>query len=129
MTNDPKDVVFGTKMSDWISRVPNELPRDAVGLWQIIPAGEINFKLSGHVLVDYVRRNILALLGAGALPVIGGKGTGFAWVHQPQFGMTNDEIVRNVIAEWLSVGNNVDDLIGSVWFALPRPGTKYIKMD
>ena len=129
MKSDPKDVIFGTKMSEWISRVPNELTRDAVGLWQIVPDGEFNFQLSGAALADFVRRNIVELIDAGALPVTGGKGTGYDWVYQPQFGTIKDDIVRNVIAEWQRIGNNVDELMGSVWFALPRPGAKYIKMD
>ena len=60
MKSDPIDVIFGTKMSEWISRVPNELTRDAVGLWQIVPDGEFNFQLSGSELTDFVRRNIVA---------------------------------------------------------------------
>ena len=129
MKSDPKDVIFGTKMSEWISRVPNELTRDAVGLWQIVPDGELNFRLSGFSLAEFVRRNIVALIDAGAIPVAGGKGTGYEWVYQPQFGTTKEDIVRNVVAEWQRIGNNVDELMGSVWFARPRPGTKYIKMD
>ena len=129
MTVDPKDRVFGVRMSEWISLVPGELPRDAVGMWQIVPAGTINFGLSGSELIDYVRRNIFALLAAGAIPVFGGRGTEFEWVYQPQFGITAEDIARNVIAEWQRIGNDVGDLAGSVWFARPRPGTKYITMN
>ena len=129
MTSEPIDSIYGVAMSEWISLVPGELPRDAVGLWQIVPAGTIHFKLSGNDLVDYVRRNIYALLGAGAVPVISGGETGFDWVYQPQFGATKEEIAQSVIAEWQRIGNDVGDLAGSIWFALPRPGKKYVKMD
>jgi hypothetical protein len=129
MINNQKDKVYGMKMSEWISRVPNELDRDAVGLWQIVPAGEINFGLAGGDLIDYVRRNINALLDAGAVPVRGGNGTGFDWVRQSHFGISKASIIEAVIAEWQRVGNDVDDLMDSIWFARPRPGSKYIKMD
>ena len=31
--------IYGTTIEQWISLVPGELPIDAVGLWQIVPAG------------------------------------------------------------------------------------------
>ena len=129
MTNDPVESVYGMRMGEWISRVPGELPRDAVGLWQIVPAGALRFKLGGNELVEYVRRNIFALVEAGAVPVIAGGGTGYDWVYQSQFGLTKEEIASGVIAEWQRIGNDAGDLAGSVWFARPRPGTKYIKID
>ena len=128
MNNDPKDKVFGTAMIEWIARAPNELPRDAVGLWQIVSAGVVNFDLSGSNLVEFVGRSIMALLDAGALPVRGGNGTSHFWIYQPQFGATKDAVRRGVIAEWQRIGNDVDDLMDSIWFALPRPGENYVKM-
>ena len=102
---------------------------DAVGLWQIVPAGSLRFRLTGNDLVDYVRLNIFELIEAGAVAVHSGGDTGFEWVHQPQYGMTKEEIARNVIVEWQRIGNDVGALAGSVWFALPRPGTKYVKLN
>ncbi|WYX25629.1 hypothetical protein WJ969_07865 [Achromobacter xylosoxidans] len=69
MNNEPVNKYFGTPMSEWIARVPNELGVDAVGLWQIIPVGADHFGLSGAELEDFSRRCIVALLEKGAVPV------------------------------------------------------------
>lgn len=129
MNNDPVENVYGMRMSEWIALVPGELPQDAVGLWQIVPAGLLRFNLKGSDLVNYVRRNIYALVDAGAIPVVGGRGTGFDWVYQSQYGSTKEEIASKVIEEWQRIGNDIGELANSVWFARPRPGTNYIKMD
>lgn len=39
MTIEPQHVDYGTPVSEWIALIPGELPRDAVGLWQIVPDG------------------------------------------------------------------------------------------
>ena len=33
MTEDPKHLLYGHPMSEWIKMVANELPIDAVGMW------------------------------------------------------------------------------------------------
>ena len=35
-------------MSEWIKMVANELPDDAVGLWQIVPGGRRDFGLDSE---------------------------------------------------------------------------------
>jgi hypothetical protein len=54
--------IYETPVEEWIAAVPNELPIDAVGLWQIVPAGRDGFELSGLELIEFVRLNLLALL-------------------------------------------------------------------
>jgi hypothetical protein len=39
MNNEPRNKRFGDTMSDYIVQVANELPYDAVGMWQIVPGG------------------------------------------------------------------------------------------
>ncbi|MBI4275949.1 MAG: hypothetical protein HY659_14740 [Rhizobiales bacterium] len=119
MNQEARHRVYGTPMSEWIARVPNEMPRDAVGLWQIVPAGRRGFGLDGADLVDFVRRCLHALVEHGAKPVIGGGGTNYEWIYQPQYGQSNSEIVENVIAEWLASGGGDTDP-GGLWFALPE---------
>jgi hypothetical protein len=128
MSNEPVDKIYGTSMSEHIALVPGELPRDAVGLWQIVPAGVVRFGLSGQDLTDYVRRNIFALVDAGAVPVKAAVGSGYEWDRMYQFGNTRELIAAAVIAEWQRIGNDPGDLAGSIWFALPRTGQKYVKM-
>lgn len=36
MTEEPRHKRFGDTMSDYIVQVANELPYDAVGMWQIV---------------------------------------------------------------------------------------------
>jgi hypothetical protein len=127
MTEEAQEDVSEQAISEWIALVPDELPDDAVGLWQILAAGQNRFQLEGADLVKYVRRNILVLLEAGAIPVDGGNGTGYDWVAKYGYGDTRDAIVHGVVAEWLASQN--DQMYPwSVWFALPRASPSYIKM-
>ena len=72
MTDEPRHKYYGNLMSDYVVQVANELPVDAVGLWQIVPGGRRGFDLEGEALTAYVRRCIAELLSLGALLVIGG---------------------------------------------------------
>lgn len=115
-----RDNVFGQTVMEYIQTVPGELPIDAVGLWQIVPAGRQRFGLSGEELTEFVRRCVVALLVRGARPVIGGGGTRYDWILQPQYGDTDDQIVDAVVKEWLASGGTDGDP-GGLWFALPSP--------
>src|SRR4051812_2005334 len=99
MTQELRHTAYGRTMSEWIALTPGELTRDAVGLWQIVPEGRGGFGLQGADLVEFVRRSLHALLERGAKPVVGGRGTGYNWIVQPQYGSSNDEIAEAVIAE------------------------------
>jgi hypothetical protein len=74
MSEELRDKRFGTPMSEYIVRVANELPVDAVGLWQIVPGGRRGFGLEDEALTDFVRRCIAELLSRGAVPVMRGDG-------------------------------------------------------
>jgi hypothetical protein len=119
MSDEPAHKRFGTPMSQYIVQVANELPVDAVGLWQIVPGGRYDFDLEGDALTDYVRRCIAELLSRGAVPVIGGADKGYYWIPQPQYGSHPKEIIDNVIREWLANGAQDEDP-GGLWFALPE---------
>ena len=127
MTEERRDNVYGRTISEWIALVPGELPRDAVGLWQILAAGQHSFELVGAELIDYVRRNVAVLLDAGAIPVAGGRGTNYDWVAKTNYGSRRDEIIDAVIKEWQATTG--DEMYPwSLWFALPRDNAAYIKM-
>ena len=118
MTEEPRHRRFGDTMSDYIVQVANELPYDAVGIWQIVPGGRRGFDLEGDALTDYVRRCIAELLSRGAVPVIGGGPDGeHHWILQRQYGSRPEEIIENVIREWLANGAQDEDP-GGLWFAL-----------
>jgi hypothetical protein len=103
---------------EYIQTVSGELPIDAVGLWQIVPAGRQGFKLSGDDLTEFVYQCVFALVTHGAKPVIGGGGTKHGWIIQSQYGETSEEIVDAVMEEWLTLGAGDCDP-GGLWFALP----------
>lgn len=119
MSEEQRHKRFGVPMSEYIVQVANELPDDAVGMWQIVPGGRYGFGLEGEALTDYVRRCIAELLSRGAIPVIGGADKGYYWIHQPQYGTQPEEIVEGVVAEWLANGARDEDP-GGLWFALPE---------
>ena len=130
MTNEPRHANYNSTISEWIALIPGELPVDAVGLWQIVPAGRDEFGLTGPALADFVRRGILALLDAGAVPVRHEPGSEYDWSRQPQYGTGRDEIANAIMTEWKSMPDDPLALCGQgVWFARPRPGTKYVKLD
>src|SRR5690242_16822576 len=104
MREEPRHKYYGDTLSDYIVQVANELPIDAVGMWQIVPGGRNGFGLEGEALTDYVRRCIAELLSRGAVPVMGGGDTGYYWIAQPQYGSKPDEIIENVVREWLANG-------------------------
>ena len=120
MSDEPREKRSGETMSDYIVQVANELPIDAVGMWQIVPGGRQGFDLEGNALTDYVRRCIAELLSRGAVPVFGGGADGpHDWIVQRQYGSRPEEIIENVIREWLANGAQNGDP-GGLWFALPQ---------
>ena len=119
MTAEQKHRYFGDKMSDYIVQVANELPVDAVGMWQVVRGGRHGFGLEGDALTDYVRRCIAELLSRGAVPVIGGGQSEHEWIVQRQYGSRPEEIIENVVREWLANGAQDEDP-GGLWFALPE---------
>lgn len=131
MIDEPRDKGSGETISEAISQYPQELDRDAVGIWQIVPGGRMDFGLSGDALADYVRRTIYALLDAGAVPVRHVPGNGFRWSRQKQYGLTREEIAEAIIAEWEPVPYDSYSMIEHCpWFARPRPNDpNYVKMD
>jgi hypothetical protein len=110
-----KDRFFGQTIMEYIQMVPGELPVDAVGLWQIVAAGQEWFGLRDDDLIEFVHRSVFALLTHGARPVIGGGGTKHDWILQSQYGETNEEILDTVVKEWLA--EDCDPY--GLWFALP----------
>ena len=118
MTEELRHKYFDRPMSEWIKMVANELPIDAVGMWQIVPGGRHGFGLEGEALTEYVRRCIAELLSRGAVPVVGGGLEGeHDWIEQKQYGSRPDEIIENVVREWLANGARDEDP-GGLWFAL-----------
>jgi hypothetical protein len=118
MSEESRERYSGTPMSQWMEEIANDLARDAVGIWEIVPDGQIGFGLEGKALIDYVRRQIAVLLARGAVPVRSGGGSEHDWIVQLQYGSRPDEILENVMREWLADGARDDDF--RVWFALPE---------
>lgn len=128
MTKSARHKTYGHTVQEQISFFPGELPVDAVGLWQIVPSGRDAFGLTGAELDDFVRRSVLALLAAGAVPVRHKPGSDFEWDQQPQYGHSPDGIADAIVSEWHKMPDDQLALVGEVWFALPRPGKKYVKI-
>lgn len=117
MTSERREKFFGATVDEVIAGHLGELESDGIAFAGIIGEGRYGFEFSGEELTDFVRRCLTAMLEAGAKPVIGGGGTRYTWIEQPQYGSTTQEIVDNVIAEWLANG---DPDHGGLWFASPR---------
>jgi hypothetical protein len=131
MIKEPHHKDTGETISEVIAMYPNELSDDAVGVWHIVPDGETGFGLSGKALAEFLKRAILALLDAGAVPVRHFPGNDYEWVRQNQYGTASSEIADAIVREWEPVPNDSKSMIESCpWFA--RPDSKhpyFVKMD
>jgi len=119
MNEEPRHRRYGTPLTEYIIQVANELPVDAVGMWQIVPSGRHGFGLEGAALTEYVRRCVVELLSRGAVPVVGGGQSEHEWIVQRQYGSRPEEIAENVLREWLANGAQDEDP-GGLWFARPE---------
>jgi len=113
---EPTHSIFGTPLSEWLLLVPNELPRDAVGLWQLTPTLEHHFGLSGAALESAVRQAVRGLLAAGAIVVEGGDSRG-QWSARTDLADSGEAGVDRVVQYWRELGREPDP--GDIWFALP----------
>jgi hypothetical protein len=110
----------GETVAEWVPMNVAELKYDAVSLSELISDGGDGFGLSGAQLDEFVVKCIRVMLDHGAVPVIGGAGTRYFWIAQPQHGATTDEIITSVIAGWKASGS-AEPGLGGIWFALPKP--------
>jgi hypothetical protein len=115
---EPRNRHFGTSLNEWIERVPNELSRDAVGLWQLVASGRDGFELEGMMLQEFVRKCIIALIDKGAFPVRP-DATSF-WRRTDEFGKSPVEISNTIVNEWVNSGREPDH--DGIWFAIIRAG-------
>lgn len=97
MLDDLRDKDDGMTVDEALDGMTNELAIDAVGLWQIVPAGRLRFGLSGDLLVEFVRRAIAIFLAKGAKPVTGATDYGHNWALL-DFGDTPEAISDAIIA-------------------------------
>lgn len=132
MIDNVRNTIYGYTVAESMSFISAELDQDANGLWVIVSRGASGFVLTGPALVEYVRKAIRAHLDAGAVPVRGGVGTEYEWLHQPQYGTDREEITEAIIAEWLALPDQSSSgLCGDApWFARPDPKSpKYVKIE
>jgi hypothetical protein len=58
--------------------------------------------------------------------VTGGGGTDYFWVAQKRYGSTAEEIIDDVVREWLANGAKDEDP-GGLWFALRAPESSILE--
>jgi len=116
MNDSPHHLRFGTPLEEWIRAFPAELPRDAVGLWQISNSLRRGFELSDSVFQISIRKSVKALLDAGAVPVFGSSADR-RWHLAEGFDGTSDVIVERVMSYLGGLGREPD--VGDLWLALP----------
>ena len=110
-----------------------ELDIDEVGIWHLVSRGEAHFSLSGDDLLEFIRRAVLALLNAGAVPVRHVPGIGYDWVLQRYYGSNPDDIANAIVQELAVVPLPWDSFAlieHCPWFTRPEPDLEgYVKMD
>jgi hypothetical protein len=115
--NQLRDRFYGCTIDEYVEKVPNELPVDAVGLWQIVSFGRQGFGLSGDELTDFVRRCLSGIFARGAKPVQGALDGIHVWTLVP-YGDRPAETIQAIVEEWKASGHDPDP--GGIWFALPH---------
>lgn len=114
---------------DLIAEYSAELELGPIGLWHVVP--RVTERSDGIVNRTKLRKIILAMLSAGAVPVRYIPDSGYEWLCQPQYGTGRDEIAEAILREWEPVPNDSFSLIEHCpWFARPDPAyPKHVKMD
>jgi hypothetical protein len=119
-----------SSINQWMETLPGDLANDATGLWEIIPAGRDTFGLLDIDLEHFIRRAIIVLLAAGAVPVRHLSGSGYNWSIQPQYGSRAEVIAEAIINEWKQMRDDPLTLCADgIWFARPIPGAKHVSLD
>ncbi|WP_457152826.1 hypothetical protein [Mesorhizobium sp. P5_C1] len=111
-----KHRAYGWPLRQWLENMPNELDRDAIGLWQIIPVGRHEFELTGEDLKTFTRVSLEKIFRRGGIPVTGNMGK---WVRDHRYGVSESEIIENIIEVW-SVDSFAEPDVEDGWFALPE---------
>jgi hypothetical protein len=119
MTQDRIHKFWGTPIDEWIERVPNELPRDAVSLWQIVAEARFGYDLEGDSLNDFIRRCLLGLFASGAMPVKFSQDNVHDWALQTEYLGEPDVMADHIISNWIKGGRETPDE-SDLWFALPQ---------
>ena len=126
MNEEPRHKYFGVSLNDHIVQIANELPRDAVGMWQIVPYGRRGFDFEGDALTEFVRRCIAELLSRGAIPVIGGGGTDFFGSHRSSMVRRAKRSSRTSLWNGSRAAPKDEDP-GGLWFAIRRPKSSILE--
>ena len=108
---------YGTPIDETVEAFQNELPMDAVGLWQIVNSLKRGFDLENPQLAKYVQKSVETLLKAGAVPVIGSS-EDKCWHRASGFGGQDKEVTEQVLTYLQRLGRDPD--VGDIWFALPK---------
>jgi hypothetical protein len=118
MTKELPNHEFEQPINEWLALTPNELAISAISLWHVSVAGEHRFNLRGSKLANFIRRGIVALLDAGAIPVNPSKGTRHEWIAVHHYGQETEVISAAILTEWAASSKDENYLFG-IWFALP----------
>ena len=118
MNPNPLHRHFGIPLNEWINKVPNELTKDDVGLWQIIPSLRDDFGLRDSDLESAIRKVFELLLGHGAVPTYGEENPDSKQIWL-QLQASNVPIIEKLMSYWRSL--NRDPNFGDLWFSLHKP--------
>lgn len=119
MTHESPPFRYEISIDEWMETLPAGLSHEPVGMWEIVPAGRSGFGLEEHELFEFVRRAVRRLVEYGARPVKRKIHGPYYWAVQTHYGETADEIVENIIADWLGWGYGDPTHVG-LWFASPQ---------
>jgi hypothetical protein len=115
MTLAPKHKIHGHTLEQEIAYDTHELSQDAVGLWTLVDAAQIDFKLTGSDLDKYLIKSFTELGKAGGRPAKGGAGSKYYWDEQKQFGSDPHEVASRLLEEVKLSKYKIEPCSG-IWF-------------
>ena len=110
---------LGDSVAEYLVTLPYEINSDGEGLWAIVLAGR-SFGLSGSELKEFVELSVGRLIDVGGRPVRHANQGKQRWIEQTQYGDTKEDIVREVVAEWLADLGGRDPPWEWLWFVTPK---------
>jgi hypothetical protein len=100
---------------------PNRMLDDICGIWVVISSGKEGFGFQGQELREFIYLYVKSLIEAGGI-VIEGNGPeerDKIWSPATRYGVTPEDVARNVLNEWIAQGEPEVGSYEGIAFTMP----------
>jgi hypothetical protein len=120
--NMEKKSIFGDEtVGQVLECAPRRMLDDISCIGGIISHGKVTFQFRGQELQEYVYLYIKTLIEAGGIVIAadGPEERDQVWMPVARYGMTPEDIARNIVAEWVAQGEPDIDAFVGIAFTMP----------